>query len=324
MTTERNQETSFAKGKQVKLRVANMLGKLQDRVLENTVFVKSKAFLGWSHVEFVRLETGFVCKLGEDNAVDSVSEVAIPSLLRSKDIYYDDPKNSLAFGDETVLTAVDPESVENASLLRVTVSTTIPIYTGHVAVNREEVIEAIHRHYRGHILAQNAVLGIVVNKKELRVQVAEMESLSFTKLKMANISVFTTVRVMSVLGLYGVTLLTETEAKANDPKPQAKAKAEEAKVEDPKPQAKAKAKEAKVEDPNPQAKAKAKADDHDAVKSSEALTSEAMRVFSALLSIIQYDAECSTPEHIDAMEDASTILGCRLKQIAKEMERRTA
>lgn len=287
MTTEHKQETSFVKGKQVKLHVANMLGKWQDRVLENTVFVKSKAFLGWSHVEFVRLDTGVVCKLGEDNAVDSVSEVAIPSLLRSKDVYFDSPRDSLAFGDETVLTAVDPESVENASLLRVTVSSPVPLHTEHMAVNREEVIEAIHRRCRGHILAQNAVLGIVVDKKELHVQVAEMESLPSARLKMAKIGVFTTVRVISALGLYGVTLLTETEAKTEDPKPHVKA------------------------------------DDHDATKSSEALTSEAMRVFSALLSIIQYDAECSTPEHIEATEDASKILGCRLKQISKEMERRT-
>lgn len=288
MTTERKQEISFAKGKQMKLRVANMLGKLQDRVLENTVFVKSKAFLGWSHVEFVRLETGFVCKLGEDIFVDSPYEVAMPMLLRSKDGYGDDdPRDSLAFGDETVLTAVDPESVDNASLLRVTVSSPVPLHTEHVAVNREEVIEAIHRRCRGHILAQNAVLGIVVDKKELHVQVAEMESLPSARLKMAKIGVFTTVRVISALGLYGVTLLTETEAKTEDPKPHVKA------------------------------------DDHDATKSSEALTSEAMRVFSALLSIIQYDAECSTPEHIEATEDASKILGCRLKQISKEMERRT-
>ena len=287
MATERKQEASSVKGKQVKLRVVNMLGKLQDRVLENTVFVKSKAFLGWKNVEFVRLETGFVCKLGEDITVDSPYEVAMPMLLRCKDTYNDDQRDSLAFGDETVLTAVDPESVDNASLLRVTVSSPVPLHTEHVAVNREEVIEAIHRRCRGHILAQNAVLGIVVDKKELHVQVAEMESLPSARLKMAKIGVFTTVRVISALGLYGVTLLTETEAKTEDPKPHVKA------------------------------------DDHDATKSSEALTSEAMRVFSALLSIIQYDAECSTPEHIEATEDASKILGCRLKQISKEMERRT-
>lgn len=303
--------------KQVKLRVMGMHESLRTKELENAVFVKSKAFLNWKNVNFVRLETGFVCKLEEDISIDSLYWVAIPKLLRSK-YMVDDLRDSLGIGDETILTAVDPESVDTASLLRVAVSSPVPLHTEHVIVNREEVIEAIHRCCRGHILTKDAVLGIVVNKRELHVQVTDMESLTFTQLKMAKIGECTTVRVISALGLYRVTLLTEV----NDPKDAAKTN--ETKDASKTNETKDAAKTNETNDAAKTNETKSKAEDHDAAKSSEALTSEAMKVFCALVSIIQYESECTSPERMDAMEDASTILGCRLKQIAKEMERRTA
>jgi len=307
-TTPESKQAAMPKKKprQTMLSVSSMYGDLKDREMENAVFVKDKAYLGFEDVEFVRLETGFVCKLKEDATVSTVDEVAIPDLLRVK--HFDNgTEDSIDFGDDTVLTAVDPESVAQASVLRVTVSNPFAVVTGNVVVDREDAVDTIRYYFSGHILTKDAVLGIKVRGKELRVQVTGIESVSRESLGVAKITVFTEIRAISGLGLFGVTLLSEIE-----PKPQV----DESKVEAPAPNIDA----SKVDDPTPAV--------DDTAKSSEALAAEGIRVFYARMNILKFNIEFRPqPEYPDVsgvIQTTAKILELRMKQIAKEMERRSA
>lgn len=314
------------KPRQTMLSVSSMYGDLKDRKMDNAVFVKDKAYLGFEDVEFVRLETGFVCKLKEDATVSTVDEVAIPDLLRVK--YFDNgTEDSIDFGDDTVLTAVDPESVFQASVLRVTVSNPFARFDEHAVVDRKDVVETIRRRFNGHILTKDAVLKVVVRGQTLRLQVTDIDSMANEPLDVVKIGVFTDIYIVSAMGLKGVTLLSEFESK-----PQV----DESKVETPAPKVDA----SKVDGPQqPDEKAhlikirvltadidpKPMVDD--TTKSSEALTCESTKAFWALMAIFKFNLEFKPqpeyPDISDAIHSVSKVLELRLKQIAKEMERRS-